>query len=36
MLGRNRLAVDDPLFAMIERTVRGETWIEQVEVTRAV
>jgi hypothetical protein len=36
VLGRNKLAVDDPLFAIIERTIRGESSIEQVEVTRAV
>jgi hypothetical protein len=36
VLGRNRLAVDDPLFAIIERTIRGESGIVQVEVTRAV
>jgi hypothetical protein len=36
VLGRNKLAVDDPLFAIIERTIRGESSMEQVEVTRAV
>lgn len=36
VLGRNKLAVDDSLFAIIERTIRGESSIEQVEVTRAV
>jgi hypothetical protein len=36
ILGRNKLAADDPLFAIIERSVRGEGRIEQVEVTRAV
>lgn len=36
ILGRNQLAVDDPLFAIIERSIRGESRIEQVQVTRAV
>jgi hypothetical protein len=36
VVGRNTLAVDDPLFAIIERTIRGESSMEQVEVTRAV
>ena len=36
ILGRSKLALDDPLFAIIERTVRADSRIEQVEVTRAV
>jgi hypothetical protein len=32
--GRNRMAADDPLFALIERIVRGDSRIEQVSVAR--
>lgn len=34
VLGRNKMAADDPLFALIERIVRGDSSIEQVSVTR--
>jgi hypothetical protein len=34
LLGRNKMAADDPLFALIERIVRGDARIEQVSVTR--
>jgi len=34
VLGRNKMAADDPLFAVIERIVRGDSRIEQVSVTR--
>ena len=34
VLGRNKLAADDPLFALIERVVRGDGRIEQVLVAR--
>jgi hypothetical protein len=34
VLGRNKMAADDPLFALIERLVRGDSRIEQVSVTR--
>lgn len=33
VLGRNRMAPDDPLFALIERLVRADGRIEQVDVT---
>ena len=34
LLGRNKMAADDPLFALIERIVRGDSRIEQVSVER--
>ena len=34
VLGRNKLAADDPLFACIERLVRGDARIAQVTVER--
>ena len=34
MLGRNKMAADDPLFALIEEIVRGDSRIERVSVTR--
>ena len=34
ILGRNKMAADDPLFALIERIVRGDSAIEHVSVTR--
>jgi hypothetical protein len=34
LLGRNKMAADDPLFALIEKIVRGDSGIEQVSVTR--
>ena len=34
VLGRNRMAADDPLFALIEGIVRGDSRIEGVSVTR--
>ena len=34
ILGRNKMAGDDPLFALIERLVRGDSKIEQVTVER--
>jgi hypothetical protein len=34
VLGRNKMAADDPLFALIERLVRGDSRIEQVTVQR--
>ena len=36
LLGRNKMAADDPLFALIEKIVRGDSGIEQVSVTRDV
>jgi hypothetical protein len=36
VLGRNKMAADDPLFALIERLVRGDNSIEAVSVTRDV
>ena len=36
VLGRNKMAADDPLFALIEKIVRGDSRIEQVSVTRNV
>ena len=36
VLGRNKMATDDPLVALIERIVRGDRRIEQVSVTREV
>jgi hypothetical protein len=34
VLGRNKMAADDPLFALIEEIVRGDSRIERVSVTR--
>ena len=34
VLGRNKMAADDPLCALIERIIRGDSRIEQVSVTR--
>ena len=34
VLGRNKMATDDPLFALIEQIIRGDSRIEQVSVTR--
>jgi hypothetical protein len=34
LLGRNKMAADDPLFALIEQIVRGDSRIQQVSVTR--
>ena len=34
LLGRNRLAVDDPLVALIERILRGDSQISEVSVER--
>jgi hypothetical protein len=34
VLGRNKMAADDPLFALLEKIVRGDSRIEQVSVTR--
>jgi hypothetical protein len=34
LLGRNKLAVDDPLVALIERIVRGDSQISEVSVDR--
>ena len=34
VLGRNKMAADDPLVALIEEIVRGDSRIEQVSVTR--
>jgi hypothetical protein len=34
VLGRNKMAADDPLFALIEKIVRGDSRIERVSVTR--
>ena len=34
VLGRNKMAADDPLFALIERIVRGDSRIECVAVER--
>ena len=34
VLGRNKMAADDPLFALIERLVRADNRIERVSVTR--
>ena len=36
VLGRNKMATDDPLFALIEKIVRGDSRIEQVSITRDV
>jgi hypothetical protein len=36
VLGRNKMAADDSLFALIETIVRGDSRIEQVSVTRDV
>lgn len=36
VLGRNKMAADDPLSALIETVVRGDSRIEQVSVTRDV
>ena len=33
-LGRNKMAADDPLVALIEEIVRGDSRIERVSVTR--
>ena len=34
ILGRNKMAVDDPLFLLIEKIVKGDSRIERVSVTR--
>ena len=34
LLGRNKMTVDDPLSALIERVVRGDSQIEDVHVDR--
>jgi hypothetical protein len=34
LLGRNKMAADDPLFALIEQIVRGDSRNQQVSVTR--
>ena len=34
VLGRNKMGGDDPLFALIERLVRGDSRIEEVSVER--
>jgi hypothetical protein len=34
LLGRNKMAADDPLFALIEGIVRGDSKIERVSVAR--
>lgn len=34
ILGRNKMAADDPLFALIERIVRGDSRIQQVSVSQ--
>jgi hypothetical protein len=34
VLGRNKMAGDDPLFTLIEKIVRGDSRIERVSVTR--
>ena len=34
ILGRRKMAADDPLFALIEQIVRGDSRIQQVSVTR--
>ena len=34
LLGRNKMAADDPLFAFLEQIVRGDSRIRQVSVTR--
>ncbi|HSF15783.1 MAG TPA: hypothetical protein VLK65_09525 [Vicinamibacteria bacterium] len=34
VLGRNKMAADDPLFTFIERLVRADRRIEQIDVTR--
>jgi hypothetical protein len=36
VLGQNKMAADDPLFALIEKIVRGDSRIEQVSITRDV
>ena len=36
VLGRNKMAADDPLFALIEKIVRGDSRIERVSVTLEV
>jgi len=35
LLGRNPMAADDPLFALIEKIVRGDARIEQVSVDKS-
>ncbi len=34
LLGRRRMAADDPVFALIEKVIRAESRLQQVSVTR--
>ena len=34
LLGRNKMAMDDPLFALIERLVRADSRMQQISVSR--
>ena len=34
VLGRNKMTADDPLFALVEKIVRGDSRIERVSITR--